>query len=340
MKKINPFSKRKAYYKGPKSDHFDGSRFFNPWNPQSSPLYKVLYWKITSKRNRWPKKSKSQLLDTPPKRVEGKELRVSFVGHSTMLIQTQGLNILTDPIWSIRASPFKYFGPARYNSPGIPFEKLPPIDLILISHNHYDHLDVRTIKKIWHKDRPRIITPLGNDAIIQSEDPSIQVETLDWHQAIHIQQNTTIHLTPAQHWSARGFLDRNKALWGAFVISTAGGNIYFCGDSGYGKGDTFRKALEQFGHFRFAMLPIGAYKPRWFMKYSHMDPGEAVLACQDLGEPYTAAIHFETFRLADEGFEDPTKLLAEACKKFHVNPQRFRALKLGEAWIIPELDQP
>lgn len=335
MKKINFFSQPEAYYKGPKSDHFDGIRFFNPWDPQTHSLYQLLRWKIRSIPKKWPTKKEAPRLQIPLERVEGNQLRITFVGHSTMLIQTQGLNIITDPIWSTRASPFKYLGPARYSNPGIPLEKLPPIDLILISHNHYDHLDINTIKKIWHRDRARIIAPLGNDAVIHLKAPSIPVETLDWYQKITIQNGVTIHLTPTQHWSARGFSDRNKALWGAFIISTTGGNIYFCGDSGYGNGEIFRKVHQLFGSFRFAMLPIGAFEPRWFMKYFHMNPEEAVLAYKDLGKPYAAAIHFKTFRLADEGFHDATRLLAEACVKYQIDPQKFRALQLGESWIVP-----
>jgi L-ascorbate metabolism protein UlaG (beta-lactamase superfamily) len=324
---------REAYYKGSKSDHFDGFRFFNPWDPQKPSLIKAIRWKMTSKGKQWPNERQQQLSDSPPQRVEGNLLRVSFVGHSTMLIQTQGLNIITDPIWSNRASPFKWVGPSRYNDPGTTFEKLPPIDIILISHNHYDHLDIPTIKKIWRRDRPRIFAPLGNDIAIQSEDPSIHAQTLDWNQSIVIDEKASIHLMPSQHWSGRGFSDRNKALWGAFVIATTSGNIYFCGDSGYEK-NIFRKTLERFASFRFAMLPIGAYEPRWFMKYAHMNPEEAVLAYKDLGEPYTAAMHFETFRLTDEGFDDPRNLLREACLKHGVNPEKFRALKLGEPWMV------
>lgn len=327
-------NKTKAYYKGSKSDHFDGVRFFNPWNPQNPSLVKVFHWKMKSKRKPWPKEKQNQLYDLPPQMVEGDLLRVSFVGHSTMLIQTEGLNIITDPIWSKRASPFKRFGPSRYNDPGIAFENLPPIDIILVSHNHYDHLDIMTIKKIWQRDQPRIITPLGNDISIQTKYPSIHVETLDWNQEIAFDKNRTIHLMPSQHWSRRNFTNTNKALWGAFVIETPGGNIYFCGDSGYEK-NIFLKALERFHSFRFAMLPIGAYEPRSFMKYAHMNPDDAVLAYKDLGQPYTAAIHYETFRLADEGYDDPSNLLNEACEKHGVDPQKFRALKLGQAWMVP-----
>lgn len=325
---------KKAYYKGSKSDHFDGLHFFNPWNSQISTVFKLIRWKMTSKRKQWPHQSQNHLFDSPPPRVEGELLRVSFVGHSTMLIQTQGLNIITDPIWSKRASPFKFCGPKRYNTPGIKFEKLPPIDIILISHNHYDHLDISTIKKIWYRDRPKIIAPLGNDFIIQSKDPSISVEVVDWNQKIPFNKNVNIHLTPVQHWSGRGLMDKNKALWGAFVIETTHGNIFFCGDTGYEK-NIFRNTLKRFGSFRFAMLPIGAYEPRWFMKYAHMNPEEAVLAYNDLGQPYTAAIHFETFRLTNEGYAEPRSHLSEACIKYGVVLQKFRALKIGEAWMIP-----
>lgn len=334
---MNLFSKRNAYYQGPVSDHFDGKRFFNPWDRHAKSLYKVLYWKMTSKPKPWPIQKAKQFLDIPPKSVEGNQLRVTFVGHSTVLIQTQGLNFITDPIWSNRASPFKHFGPSRYSYPGISYENLPPIDFILISHNHYDHLDIPTIKKIFLKSRPLIITPLGNDAIIHKEIPDIKVEILDWGQSIPISKNVAVHLAPTQHWSARNLYDYNQALWGSFIISTPGGNIYFSGDTGYGQGDIFRSLFEKFGSFRFAMLPIGAYEPRWFMKYAHMNPEEAVLAYKDLGEPYATAIHYETFRLTNEGFKDPGVFLKETCEKLGVCQSRFRALKAGESWMVPEV---
>lgn len=326
----------KTYYNGPKSDHFDGKRFFNPWNPKLPKASELLRWKLMMRAKPWPKRVKKAQSDIPPSHVKGNHLRCSFVGHSTMLIQTQGLNILTDPIWSSRASPFDWFGPKRYYHPGISFDHLPKIDLILISHNHYDHLDIKTIFRIWSRDRCRIMAPLGNDTVICSKHKTIQVETLDWHEYIPFNKNVNIHLEPAQHWSARGVLDKNKALWGAFVIETKGGNIYFSGDTGYGNGHIFKEAHKRFGMFRLAMLPIGAYEPQWFMKYAHMNPQEAVKAYQDLGEPYTVAIHFETFRLGDEKQEDPKKVLSETLKKFHLNKNKFRTLNIGEFWMIPE----
>ncbi|MBA2727175.1 MAG: MBL fold metallo-hydrolase [Parachlamydiaceae bacterium] len=327
----------KAYYQGPKSDHFDGKKFFNPWEPRPNSFNKFIYWKMTSKAKPWPKIDYDQQFDIPPDRVNGSSLRISFVGHSTILIQTQGLNILTDPIWSDRASPFKNFGPTRYSKPGILFENLPPIDLVLISHNHYDHLDIETINSICLRDDPRILTPLGNDSVIQNENPSIPVETLDWHQKSQFNEGVYVNLVPSQHWSGRHIFDKNKALWGAFVITTPGGNLFFCGDSGYGNGDIFRQTYDKFGPFRFAMLPIGAYKPRWFMKYAHMDPQEAVFAHKDLGGPFTAAIHFKTFQLGDDGFNEPCIYLRESCEKHQIQPDKFRTLNIGEAWYIPEL---
>lgn len=322
----------KIYYKGPLSDHFDGYKFFNPWEKRSNSFKALLKWRLHANPKPWPKKINA-LLDIPPEKINNDCLRVSFVGHATVLMQTQSMNILTDPVWSNRASPFRFFGPKRVTEPGIAFDQLPKIDVILISHNHYDHLDIATIKKLWDRDKPHIVVPLGNDAIIQAAYPEIAVTTLDWHQNKQLNE-VTIHLEPAQHWSARNLFDQDKALWGAFVIETPKGNIYFAGDTGYGEGKHFRETLQKFGSFRFAMLPIGAYEPRWFMKYAHMNPTEAVRAYFDLGEPCSMAIHFATFHLADEGYFDPSLALALEKKNYHIKEKQFRALQVGEVWEI------
>lgn len=322
------------YYKGPENDHFDGKEFFNPWFPFPLSMFDLLRWRMTAKPAPWPKHLENVMSDRPPDKIEGSDLRVSFVGHDTVLIQTQGLNILTDPIWSLRASPVSWAGPKRVSAPGIPFDRLPKIDLVLISHCHYDHLDLPTIQRLWSRDKPLIVTPLGNDAIIQLHDPSIRVETLDWHQWKAVNHQCAIHLEPLQHWSARTLWDRNHALWGAFVLITPSGTLYFAADTGYA-GGIFREARQKFGPFRLALLPIGAYKPRWFMHYGHMGPEEAVLAHQDLGGPYTMGIHFGTFHLSDESYEDPLQELDRSRRKHSVDEQRFRALRIGEAWDIP-----
>jgi L-ascorbate metabolism protein UlaG (beta-lactamase superfamily) len=326
-----------TYYNGPKSDHFDGKHFFNPWNKRQNSWLALIRWRMTANPRPWPEHLVNEYSDVPPNSVQGPEIRVSFVGHATVLIQTQGVNILTDPIWSERAGPFNWLGPKRLTDPGISFEKLPKIDLVLISHNHYDHLDQNTIQKLWRRDKPLIVTPLGNDSIIHSNDSSIIVKTLDWGQSIKLNKEFEVYLEPAQHWSGRGFSDRDEALWGAFVIKTISGNIYFAGDTGYSDGETFRKAKAKFGRFRFAMLPIGSYEPRWFMRYGHMNPEEAVFAHQDLGRPYTLPMHFGTFRLSDESFHDPLKAL-DIAKRSHDIDERIQVLKVGQVWQVPEIN--
>lgn len=335
MAKI-PNIKKRPYYKGPQSDHFDGTKFFNPWDRRKQTLLSFLRWKLTSRPKPWPKHIHNHNFDEPPDQVHGSKLRVSFVGHSTVLIQTQNLNILTDPIWSERASPMKRLGPKRVADPGIPFQKLPKIDLILISHNHYDHLDINTILRLWKRDKPKIVTPLGNDSIIKIHQPHIAIETLDWHQSIRISEKLTIYLEPIQHWSARHLWDKNCALWGAFILDTPGGKIYFAGDTGYGNGHIFRNTLAKFHAFRLALIPIGAYEPKKFLKYMHMSPEEAVLAHIDLGKPHTMGIHYGTFQLTDEGYEDPVKALASSLQKHHIHENKFQTLKIGEAWFIPQ----
>ncbi len=333
------FSNR-PYYKGAISDHFDGRLFFNPWNPYLNSFLNLIRWKITAQPAPWPKHVKNSFADHPPQKVEGSHLRISFVGHSTVLIQTHCLNILTDPIWAKHASPFNLGWPGikRVCNPGIAFDDLPKIDLVLISHNHYDHLDIKLIKRLWRRDNPLIITPLGNDTIIQAKDPLIKVETLDWHESYKVNHQVKVHLEPIQHWSGRSFWDRNKALWGAFVIEAGADKIFFCGDSGYHQ-KLFQDVRQKFGSFRLAMLPIGAYEPRWFMQYAHMNPEEAVLAHQDLGAPNTLSIHFQTFQLTDESYFDPVKDLTIAMKKHHIDSNRFRVLQVGKTWYVEERRQ-
>jgi len=323
-------------YHGPIFDHFDGRRFFNPGKPMDKTFVDVLKWYATREPQPWPAFSALPATDKPPGRVAGNRLRVGFVGHVTLLIQTQGLNILTDPVWSDRASPFTWIGPRRVHPPGIHFEDLPAIDLVLISHNHYDHLDLATIERLWHRDRPRIITPLGNDALIHGRIPEAQIEARDWGDQVVISPGLTIHLEPMHHWSARSPWDRNRALWAAFVLSTPGGNLYFVGDSGYGGGDFFREASKKHGPFRLVVLPIGSYDPRWFMTYQHMNPEEAVRAWNDLGQPPMLPIHYRAFQLADTGYEVPLRDLQTAMAAAAVPEGSIRPLMAGEHWWVEE----
>ncbi|MBS4169126.1 MBL fold metallo-hydrolase [Parachlamydia sp. AcF125] len=323
------FSIKRTYHHGPKSDHFNGKVFFNPWAIRKNSFFAFLSWKWGAKPKKWPTHVNNSFGENPPEKVESSEILVTFIGHSTLLIQTEGVNILTDPVWSEKIGPFSWLGIKRVGAPGVSLERLPKIDLVLVSHNHYDHLDLKTIEKLWRRDRPLILTPLGNESIIHQKDSNIEVKTLDWGQSISFNSILSLHLEPVQHWSARGIFDRDKALWGAFVICTPSGPLYFAGDSGYCK-EIFCKTKEKFGCFRLACLPIGAYEPRWFMRYGHMNPEESVQAFKDLGEPFTIGIHFGTFQLSDEGYLDPIAGLDRARKKFQVPEEKFCVLKIGQ----------
>jgi L-ascorbate metabolism protein UlaG (beta-lactamase superfamily) len=321
---------RGQYYEGPVSDHFDGRWFFDPDGAPPKSIVELLRWWAGAAKAEWPQWVPNGPPDRPPQRVEGARLRITFVGHATTLIQVAGMNILLDPVWSERASPFRFAGPKRVNAPGIAFEALPPIDCVLVSHCHYDHLDGATLSRLAAAHRPRIVTPLGNDTIMHNHDTEIRAEARDWYDRVELGKGVAVTLAPMRHWSARHLLDRNKALWAAFVIETPAGRIYHVGDSGYGTGIHFRRARERFGPFKLAILPVGAYEPRWFMRDQHMNPEEAVRAFQDCGAELALAHHFGTFQLTDEPIDAPTLALDAARIAAGIPRDRFRMLAPGE----------
>jgi L-ascorbate metabolism protein UlaG (beta-lactamase superfamily) len=327
-------SSASVYYSGPVSDHFDGVRFFDPNGAAPKKFTDLLRWWSAGGRQKWPDWHPSPHADTPPERVNGMDWRISYVGHATILIQTAGLNILLDPVWSERASPFTFAGPKRRNAPGIDFDKLPAIDAVLVSHCHYDHLDVDTLSRLARASNPRVITPLGNDTIMRAHDPAIRAEAHDWHDSVSLGGGVTVTLAPSRHWSARHFLDRNKALWAAFVIETPAGKIYHVADSGYGEGYHFKRACERYGPFRLAILPIGAYEPRWFMRDQHMNPEESVRAFTDCKAEYALAHHFGTFQLTDEAIDAPLTALKAACTAAELPAEKFRVLMPGQVWEL------
>ncbi len=323
------------YYSGPPSDHFDGMLFFNPGGKPPGRFVDLLKWRFGGKRAKWPAAWPSPFPPAKPEpRVEGEALRLTMVGHASLLIQTAGLNILTDPVWSERASPFTFAGPKRVNAAGIAFADLPPIDIVLISHNHYDHLDLATLRRLKDSHDPLVIAPLGNDAVIGRAVPGIRLGVHDWGDRVEA-RDTTIHIEPAHHWSARGGRDRRMALWAGFVIETAGGNIYFAGDTGFHDGLNYRLMAEKHGGFRLAILPIGAYEPRWFMAPQHQNPEEAVQGMTLCNATYAAGCHWGTFHLTDEPIQEPAQKLAEALVAEGVPETRFRAMRPGEVWDVP-----
>ncbi len=323
------------YYKGPTSDHFDGRIFFNPGGIPPGRLSDLLRWQFNGQRSKWPSALPSPFPQAVPEaRVEGSDLRVTMVGHATMLIQTAGLNILTDPVWSNRASPFASIGPKRVTAPGIRFEDLPDIDLVLVSHNHYDHMDMATLKRLHETFDPEIVTPLGNDTIIRRSIPRARIGAHDWGETVEFGA-FTIHVEPVHHWSARGMGDRRMALWAGFVLKTPGGRIYHVGDTGFHDGINYRAAAEKHGGFRLAILPFGAYEPRWFMKGQHQNPEEAVQGMLLCNAAHVAGHHWATFQLTDEPIDEPREKLVAALVERNVETGRFRPMLAGEVWDVP-----
>ncbi|QJP17331.1 hypothetical protein G3545_29020 [Starkeya sp. ORNL1] len=324
---------RNPYYAGPVSDHFDGTRFFNPGAPADRSLADVLRWRFSSTFAPWPKRV-AVVPNKPEARVAG--CRVTMVGHATVLIQVGYLNILTDPVWSERASPLSFAGPVRVTEPGIRFDDLPPIDLLLLSHSHYDHLDLATIAKLHLRDQPRLITPLGNDTIVRRAIPDIKATAGDWGEQINLVENVTVTLVPAHHWSARNARDRRMALWGGFMLRTPRVLIYFAGDTGYGDGAIFRQMRADHGAPDLALLPIGAYAPRWFMAPQHANPEEAVQIMLDLDAKQAIAIHWGCFQLTDEPREEPAQQLKESISAYGIAPGRFRVLEASAAFAFDD----
>ncbi len=253
-------------------------------------------------------------------------MRVTLVNHSTLLLQHAGLNILTDPIWSERASPVSWVGPRRHRSPGISWENLPKIDAVLITHNHYDHLDLPTLRRLSRRGEMSFFVPAGVAELLRTEKIGAAYE-FDWGDFLPFAA-FTIHCVPALHFSSRSLFDRNKTLWCGYVIESGAECVYFAGDTAFG--DHFAWIRERFGPPRLALLPIGAYEPRWFMSPVHMAPEEAVRAQEILGARTSIAIHHGTFQLADDALDAPAERLA-ACSP----GASFLVLRNGQFAEIP-----
>lgn len=325
------------YFQGPKTDHFNGRRFFNPGGIAPLGFGALLKWKFLERAARWPKAFISPHEgNVPEPRVEGTGMRVTMVGHASLLIQTAGLNILTDPVWSKRASPLSFVGPKRVNDPGILLEDLPEIDVVLITHNHYDHLNLTTFERLHARHSPTILTPIGNDTIMRKHLRDGRFIATDWGDRTEISPDVTIDTEPCHHWSARGRRDRRMALWAAFVINTPHGKIYHIGDTGFHDGIHYAAAARKHGEFRLAILPIGAYEPRWFMRAQHQNPDEAVKGMQIANAAYAVGHHWGTFQLTDEAIDAPPHALSVALDEAGVARERFPALRPGEIFNVPE----
>lgn len=280
------------------------------------------------RRRRWPSR-----IEEPPRQpapLGDATAVVTFIGHATLLIQTAKFNILTDPMYSERAGPFNVLGPRRVRPPAVMLDDLPPISHVLLSHNHYDHCDLATLRTLAQRNDPVVVTPIRNAALIQSAGIRRVIE-LDWWQHATV-EGMSVTLTPAFHFSARGLLDRNRALWGGFFLDLGTTRIYFAGDTAYGP--FFREIGRRLGPINLAIIPIGAYEPRWFMKSVHMNPAEAVQAHLDLMSPMSIGMHFGTFQLTTEGIDDPPHALAQALEANRIPSTDFRVPNHGESFHV------
>jgi L-ascorbate metabolism protein UlaG (beta-lactamase superfamily) len=313
-------------YHGPVSDHFDGKKFINPGGVQPAGFKDLIKWMRHREPGVWKEVKDEPFGPAPAERVDGDSIVVTFVNHSTFLIQTQGLNILTDPVWSERASPVSFAGPKRMRPPGIRFEDLPKIDIILLTHNHYDHLDIRAMEKLAEKFQPAIYTPLGGGKFLERKGIG-NITEMDWWDEATTASGLKLICTPAQHFSGRGIFDRDKTLWSGFALMTENGSIYYSGDTGFG--EFFNEIAERISPVRLSFLPIGAYKPSWFMAPIHTSPSDAVKIHRILGSPKSIGMHFGTFPLADDGMEDPAKDLKIALEKEGISYYDFLVPKEG-----------
>ncbi len=313
-------------YKGPASDHFDGKKFHNPSGKPAQGLKGVFKYMRTQKPGKWPAFRTLPFGPAPIEQHTGNKARITFVNHSTFLIQVQGANILTDPIWSERCSPVSFAGPKRNRTPGLDFDTLPKIDVVLISHNHYDHLDLPTVLKLEKEHRPLFVVPLGVDLYLRKKGIA-NIKVLDWWEETEIGFGMKVCATPANHFSSRGMFDRDQTLWCGFGIHTGVDWIYYVGDTGYS--DIFKEIGRHLSPLQSAIIPIGAYQPQWFMSPIHISPEQAIQVHKDLGEPLSFACHFNTFPLADDNAEDPVEGLKVAMNEAKISENQFLVLTEG-----------
>jgi L-ascorbate metabolism protein UlaG (beta-lactamase superfamily) len=375
---IVPHFLDRRYYRGPATDHFDGQRFANPDRdddtaraPGGNRLR--FFWNAMTARDGrppWPDAvpiraaAPAELLPAPspslgqatgpatPAEAAATPMRATWIGHATVLVQTPGLNILTDPVWSERTGPFGR-GPQRVAAPGIALADLPRVDLILLSHNHYDHFDLPTLRALWRRDRPLIVTSLGNDAILRAH--GIGAVAADWRQAVTVRGRTPVgtgvgagtywgrpvrvHVTRNHHWGSRWFTDRNRALWSSFVVTLPGGNLFFAGDTGIGDGRWPAEAAA-LGPIRLALIPIGAFRfaPGQMASGSHIGPPQAVQVFERLRATTAIPIHWGTFRLSYEGYRTPPLLLKAAMRC--AGRTGFAPVAIGRPRDIPPVAVP
>ncbi|WP_421506165.1 MBL fold metallo-hydrolase [Erwinia rhapontici] len=298
---------------------------------------------------RWRQERKQQGLPRPPAQgyeqfirqwwqpadLSGEHDAIWWLGHACMLLRTTGHYTLIDPALSSRASPLSFYGPQRQTPPALSIDDLPRLDVVLISHNHYDHLDRPTIKKILRRfPQVTFVVPLGLETWFKHRGAR-HIVPLDWWQQTQV-CGLTFHAVPARHWSMRTLWDRNRSLWCGWVIKSPRLNFWFSGDSGYWEG--LLEIPRRLGPFTLAALPVGAYAPKWFMQSQHMDPDQAVSLHQAIGEPVTIPIHWGVFELADESLDEPPQVLEQAMLSAGLDLTRFKPWIIGGKMLLDNID--
>jgi N-acyl-phosphatidylethanolamine-hydrolysing phospholipase D len=324
--------------------HRPGGGFRNPW-PDATPagFRAFLKWVLIDRM--WQRRPKdpgppafTPRMPSFAPRAAADEITVTWVGHATFLLQIGGLNVLTDPMWSERASPVQFAGPRRHRPPGFPLDSLPPIDLVLQSHDHYDHLDEATVRHLAARfPDARWLMPLGLAATLSSWGVGgvLRVRELDWWNTVR-EGDVMITSTPAQHFSGRGFGDRDRALWCGWALRIGERAIWFAGDTGYHP--EFAAIGSRCGPFDVALMPVGAYEPRWFMRPVHMNPDDAVRAFQDVrNAAFMVPMHWGTFRLTDEPMAEPPVRTAAAWRAAGLPAESLWVLNPGETRVVPRV---
>lgn len=318
----------------PLNDHSRVQGFHHPW-PVPRPEVDVWDWFMHRQPAQWPVwEHNPPLLHPPSPQPDApySDWDVWFVGHATVLIRIGSAFLLTDPVWAMRASPLPFAGPKRVRAAGIALDQLPKIDAVLLSHNHYDHMDVAALRWLHARDQMPIFAGLVNGQYLPKD---MQVIELDWWEQATIPHHPALQVvfTPAQHFSGRGLKDRNMALWGGLsVLTPQHEHFFFAGDTGYSA--HFQQIKARLGAPRLALLPIGAYEPRSVMRAMHMDPAEAVQAHLDLQAQQSLAIHYRTFQLTDEAMHQPLIDLAQALTQHGLDPACFATPLEGEHLVV------
>jgi L-ascorbate metabolism protein UlaG (beta-lactamase superfamily) len=314
----------------PRSDHFNGKTFFNPGERSDRGLRDLIKWKLTSRAAAWPGRVEVAPGALPPA-PDPEGVAATWIGQSTFLLRAGGAAILTDPVYSDVAGPVPWLGPRRVTPPGLPLDATPRVDLVLLSHDHYDHCDLPSLRLLAGRDQPLAIAPLGHRALLSGAGMRRIVE-LDWWESHAAAPGVEVTLVPALHWCRRRPFATNVRLWGGFMVRAGARLVYFAGDSGYNE-CLFGEIGRRCGAPDLALIPIGAYEPRWFMKDAHMNPAEAVRVHQDVGARKSAAMHWGTFQLTDEGYDEPVRALAGALGAAGLSPGDFATPALGSTVV-------